>query len=349
VSDGERHADLDDLLAALCDGALASDEHARLQTMLREDERARERAVEVLELEGLLVWHYGAVAGTLGTSAAYDDVQPGARANGPRMRRRAALVSGLVAAAALVLAVTTFRRQAERDVAVELAPQWALAPSEGARYAVLAPDLVQLEHGELFVRSRTSGDAPPLDIRTSAATAEARGTSFYISTHSPEEDPMLRDITRVLVLGGTVTLTNSFGEIEAGPGALAVADQDRAPSLVVAAGANALACDLYGQIAAAHPPGASFCYSPYSIATALAMLVEGADGETAKELAAALHVPEAARRHGGDVARLPFEWNLLHPGHADLRALFDSAARATAAQELQAQVAALGARREELE
>jgi serine protease inhibitor len=348
MSDEERNVELEELLESLCDGSLASAGHARLQALLREDLHSRERAAEVLELEGLLRWHYGA-AGTLGTS---EHVQRAARASGRWARRRWAAVLVVAAAAALVLAMLPLWREGsstEPDVAVALAPQWEVIPSGEARYTVLAPDLVQLDRGELFIRERTGDVAPPIDIRTSVATASARDTSFFISTCSSEEDTMIRDITRVLVLGGTVTLTNTFGQTEAGAGALAVADHERAPSQVVAEGANAFACDLYAKIAAANPSRASFCYSPYSIATALTMLLEGAAGETADELAAALHVPEAARRQGDDVARIQFEWNLLHTGHSELRALFDSAARARTVEELRAEIAELGARRDQFE
>jgi serpin B len=62
-------------------------------------------------------------------------------------------------------------------------------------------------------------------------------------------------------------------------------------------GANQAAFELYGKLAA--EPGNLF-FSPYSIATALAMVYEGARVDTAKEIAATFHLPEdaTARRSG---------------------------------------------------
>lgn len=66
---------------------------------------------------------------------------------------------------------------------------------------------------------------------------------------------------------------------------LRAADDPKGNDPVVAAG-NDLALDLYGQLKS--QPGNLFC-SPYSISTALAMTYAGARGDTAVEMAKALH------------------------------------------------------------
>lgn len=343
-------SEIEALLARHCDGVATETEHTRLQSLLRDERRHRERAVELLELEALLIWHHGGGA---------DAEAPGVQRVEARGRpsRRAVSALALVAAAACAVALwgPSWRSKRHGDEgatgAIGLALQWELDPTAGTVYALESSDVVRLERGELFVRSLGIA-AQPLTIHTPAAFATARGTSFYIGIQprtEEEKDPMIRDLTRVLVLGGTVTLSNSLGSVDAAEGTLAVASDDGAPALVVAEGVNTFACDLYGRIAANRGPAASFCYSPYSIATALTMLAEGAAGETADELAAALHVPRAARRSEGIDARLPFEWSRLHTGHAELRAMFDAAARIERANELRARVAAIGKERDELE
>lgn len=61
---------------------------------------------------------------------------------------------------------------------------------------------------------------------------------------------------------------------------------EAAAAKAAAAGINALAADLYGQIA---PKGANVVFSPYSIAVALAMTRIGAKGETATQMDKVLH------------------------------------------------------------
>ena len=61
------------------------------------------------------------------------------------------------------------------------------------------------------------------------------------------------------------------------------------------------------------------CFSrPIPCFSALAMAVEGASGETARQMGAVLRFPDAARRLGDDAQLVPWNTALIHPGRADL-------------------------------
>jgi serpin B len=76
-------------------------------------------------------------------------------------------------------------------------------------------------------------------------------------------------------------------------------DADRAENAVVA-GNTRFALDLYARLRDAQ--GNRF-FSPYSISTALAMTAAGARGETARQMAATLHLPnDPAQAHAGFAA-----------------------------------------------
>jgi serpin B len=87
--------------------------------------------------------------------------------------------------------------------------------------------------------------------------------------------------------------------------ASAVPNEEVSGPFTAAAATNALACDLHGELRAGE---GNLCFSPLSIATALAMAHAGARGETARQMERALHLPaEAAATHaafGAVVQRL---------------------------------------------
>ena len=80
----------------------------------------------------------------------------------------------------------------------------------------------------------------------------------------------------------TTTLTSLLLSVLAVP-------QD--PIQLASAATNGLGIAVYQKLAAA-APGANLCWSPWSVATALAMTTEGARGETAAGMRAVLHVPD---------------------------------------------------------
>lgn len=131
------------------------------------------------------------------------------------------------------------------------------------------------------------------------------------------------NLTRVLVLSGTVMLSNSLGAATAGANELLVAPQGESPTKVevIATSSGDFGFDLYRTLAASHK-GENMFFSPYSIASALTMTAEGARGETAEEMGKVLHWPKAARRVGEDAQRIPFELARIHGGYAELNRLF---------------------------
>jgi serpin B len=79
---------------------------------------------------------------------------------------------------------------------------------------------------------------------------------------------------------------------------------------IVAQGNNVFALDLYTQLA---KDNGNLFFSPYSISSAIAMTYAGARGETAKQIAAALHFNLASEK--------------LHPTLSDLMGTFNAAGK----------------------
>ena len=132
-------------------------------------------------------------------------------------------------------------------------------------------------------------------------------------------------LTRVLVLAGVATLANVHGEATGRADDLLVAKDGGAPERQAVAASGDFALDLYGQLAREND-GKNLFFSPYSMASALAMTAEGARGETAAEMGKVLRFPEAARRIGDDPQLLPWNTSLIHTGMAKLNDRFQSKA-----------------------
>jgi serpin B len=81
-------------------------------------------------------------------------------------------------------------------------------------------------------------------------------------------------------------------------GSLAVAAPAVAPGFATAN--NALACRLYGRLA---PPPGNLFFSPASVVTALSMVMAGARGQTAHEMATVLRLPVDSHAAAGDFQR----------------------------------------------
>jgi serine protease inhibitor len=77
---------------------------------------------------------------------------------------------------------------------------------------------------------------------------------------------------------------------------------------------NRLACLLYAPLAAEHE---NLFFSPFSVASALAMAAEGARGETAREMGEVLGLGDDAKRN--DPQR-PYDWSALHASLGQLAA-----------------------------
>ena len=214
---------------------------------------------------------------------------------------------------------------------VTLAAGWRIAPTGAAAFRVLGRDAVRLERGELLVEP--TGEMPgaeSLTIETPAGRVTGDAARFYVGCHgnpgTGKERPMKTTmLTRVLVLAGVATLANVHGEATGRADDLLVAQENGAPQRDAVAANGDFALDLYGQLAKEHD-GKNLFFSPYSMASALAMTAEGARGGTAAEMGKVLRFPEAARRLGDDAQLLPWNTGLIHTGMAALNDRFQSQA-----------------------
>jgi serine protease inhibitor len=89
---------------------------------------------------------------------------------------------------------------------------------------------------------------------------------------------------------------------------------------------SAFALGLYGRLRADHA-GKNLFFSPYSVSGALAMVAEGARGETAEQMGKVLRFPEAARRGGEGAKLLPWDMAQVHTGLAALNNHFRAGSR----------------------
>lgn len=121
-----------------------------------------------------------------------------------------------------------------------LADDCQIEPSGDARYEVVEPRRIRLEHGELYV-SVGAETAPhdPFIVETPAGEARSTASSFVVETRSvesaddrpePQEGPSvsphfgMRALTQVLVLAGVVQLVGSELNLEGRSGEVLAAE-----------------------------------------------------------------------------------------------------------------------------
>ena len=98
--------------------------------------------------------------------------------------------------------------------------------------------------------------AGELCVSTPYGEVAASGTAFFVGTHHEpakserESKSMNTRLTRVLVLSGTVTLSNALGAATARANELVVAPQGGAPTKIVATSSGDFGFDLYRTLAA---------------------------------------------------------------------------------------------------
>jgi serpin B len=83
---------------------------------------------------------------------------------------------------------------------------------------------------------------------------------------------------------------------------------------------------LYARLAQTNAGGNLF-FSPYSMSSALALVAEGARGETAEEMGKTLRYPDGMRHKGEEARTLPWDMARLHTGLAALNDHFESGNR----------------------
>jgi serine protease inhibitor len=237
----------------------------------------------------------------------------------------------LAAAAGLLLALPWALRRPELpgpllQATAQLGAGWKVVPTGRAEYRVVGADRIRLERGELLVEAAPAGGRPPLNVETPAGTMTTAGDRFYIGTYDLEPQGVkglsMKRLTRVLVLAGAVTLTTALGSVTGPADHLLAAETGKAPVDVAVAANSGFAFDLYARLSRANE-GKNLFASPYSVSVALAMVAEGARGQTAAEMGKVLHFPEAARHVGDDAQLLPWNAALIHTGLAALHDRFN--------------------------
>jgi serine protease inhibitor len=112
------------------------------------------------------------------------------------------------------------------------------------------------------------------------------------------------------------------------------------PLSVAVEAINNFAGDLYRQLAQENEKKNLF-FSPYSVTSALTMVVEGARGETARQMGTVLRFPDVMRRVGDEARTLPWNTTLIHTGMAELRQRLTGGVSAEAAQEIRDKIKTL--------
>ncbi len=328
---------MDPRLAELCqryaDDALDPSQEEELNTLLRDDASMRSAFVA-----------YCVHSQLLHEVLKRDKISEREPAVNPRLpvekqfsHRFVALMAVVAVAASLLVAVTVWRHwqatpepliakgDSSPESPIELvAAHWKITPTGEADYEFLEPTRVRLNRGELLAEwiagddpdQQSPGKPTELRITTPEGEAIARDTRFIVGTHQTnreEENPMLRSLTRVFVLSGLVTLTTGLGSIEGTPGELLAAEVDKAPTKLTVEANSDFAWNLYAQLTREDKDGNLF-FSPYSVSSALAMTMEGARGQTAREMGDVLQFPDTVRRIGVDDQRIPWETAKIHTG-----------------------------------
>ena len=223
-----------------------------------------------------------------------------------------------------------------------LDPRWILHAAKGAEYLIKSPNHVELIRGELRFTSREPAE---LLVTTPHAKATAKGTDFFIGTHSSINEPTdmkTNTLTRLLVLAGSVTLANAKGAETAGPRDAIIAKPDLPPEKILVKANSKFAFDCYAQLSKENPEKNLF-FSPYSISNALMMVAEGARSQTAHEIGSVLGFPEDLLRKGKKGQQIPWKIGTLRVGQSRLNQLINREENPTPEQKkLIAEEAALG-------
>lgn len=209
---------------------------------------------------------------------------------------------------------------------IEIASGWRINPTGDADFKVVNPSLIELNRGEIEVSwDGDSESASAFVIKTTEGKVTTNNATCFIGSHADQQKgTQMKSLTRVLVLTGTVMLTNPLGSISGGPNELLAATKADAPSKLTVQANSGFAVDLYNQLRKEKGnAGKNLFFSPYSISNALVMTMEGARGKTMKEMGSVLNFPETAVRTGSDAQRIPWETSKIHTGFSKLNDRFN--------------------------
>lgn len=311
---------------------LSGEDRDKLRDLLKSDEHFRRAFQEIIHLDtasrALLADHEGLGIGLRGLEEKMDP-----EVNVVQWKRRG-WIGAAAASIAAVGGIALWKQSRIGATGGEsmalLDPRWSMQAASGAVYEILSPGHVKLISGELTF---DSSEAAELLVETPFAKAVARGSKFLIGHHGPvksqnknteENEKMKRHtFTRMLVLAGAVTLTNSRGKAEAVKNEAVIAEADKAPVKLAVEANSTFAFECYARLAEENA-GKNIFFSPYSISNALLMAAEGARGETAVEMGDVLGLPSGLRRVGEAGQQIPWEMGVIHTGHARLGGLFNA-------------------------
>ncbi len=148
------------------------------------------------------------------------------------------------------------------------------------------------------------------------------------SRHSHSTTRTLAVVLPLLVMAGCLFRSAPAPEEEDEPETHQMRLKEIAPEVREVVEANDdFAFDLYARLAQANS-GKNLFFSPYSVSSALALVAEGARGETAQEMGKVLRYPNGVRSKGEDARTIPWDMARIHTGMAALNGHFESGNRA---------------------
>ena len=199
---------------------------------------------------------------------------------------------------------------------------WTPTPIGNAKFEKTGPNTLRLDRGEVRIETQGNAGHAPIVVETPAGKVSITGSDVLVGAYEVTDsekkgENQMMHFTRVLVLTGMVTLINQHGSITGEANTLLATEPGRAPAKLVVEANTEFGLDLYRQLVKQQEEKNLF-FSPYSISIALAMASEGARGKTADEFGNVLHFPKEARRIGADAQTIPWQTAMIHTGLAQV-------------------------------
>ena len=225
----------------------------------------------------------------------------------------------------------------QQPIQKTFADTWEIINSKDARYTFVTPSHIKLLKGEIRIKSNESHQ---IKIETDNCVCVAEEGEFLIGFHqdTQEGEPKMKiqKLTRMLVLGGMLSLTASGKEVALKKHEAAVVKDNEVKKIVLKTN-NDFAFKLYKELNNGTQNNTFF--SPYSIMNAFAISAEGARGKTAEEMGKALSFPADLMRKGKDAQEIPWEMKKLHTGIAKLNKLLANDPNSEEIKKLKAEIA----------
>lgn len=204
------------------------------------------------------------------------------------------------------------------------APSWTVESVGSADFRFTSSDTVELTIGEIMI-SAADGSNRALTIVTPNSQIKVRKSKSIVgfydgddsdrSNSDPKDtgNPARIGLTRILVLSGTAVLSNNSGSVNVSEEQLASVEDDDQPIVETVKHKTEFAINLYQQLRSSYPDD-NIVVSPISISSTLAMLLEGARGETAEQIGNVLGLPDSARNRNDNSELIPWETVKIYSG-----------------------------------